>query len=1568
MKMLSPIRRMLALCLIPTLSYRAAAAEPVGILTVKDGLLVHFDAAKGVTGSGGLPPANGTRITRWADQATEVQGDNVALPRDGGIGPFYLNSVPELNGRPAMDFRNGELMTATLSLTPSQSTWFVVFRADFSAEDRVIEFSQQWSTFVSPDSGGKVVARAWRVTGGSFPIDATLGNLASRKQEFFIQSARRSTPDTIHQRLIDRAGQVLTNSATGANATAAATVLAIGGQRPGGTVPYQGLLTGQIAEILVYNRSLTNAERFSVEDYLSWKYFGPADTDGDSLPDEWEQEKFGGLGQSPEGDADGDLLTNRGEFDAGTDPLAADTDGDGLDDSREVALGTSPVNADADGDLASDPIELLAGTDPALAASKPPALFNALAVHGDFESVDAGRFIIRNLAGPGDAVATGGAPVFRAAGISGEGIRLDGTGGIDWGVRPAAAADFTVGLAFRSDVGAGTRFLACQGNRDLTRPGWSILLEDGALVVRAMNASRTASVSFRHPGPVAADAWHHVAFTCDAAGTIVPYLNGSRAGWSPAQGTVPGGLDAGLGTPLLTGMSDDGTHGFTGTLDEFSLWSRVLAEGEIAGLHANLANGIGLDGKTRNGAPAFAKEPQAALAFTGQSFRLEAEAPGASIQWRKNGGNLAGQTATGLLVPNSTAADAGRYSALATFPAAIRPSAEARVTVADFSASQFLKTRANATGENELWIRSMALDGDGLACGIPSFKPNPQGNQLGQVRFLRRSATNPDVWSVVQTINAPTGSGLYFAHSVALEGNTLVVGAYGSNAFGVNRFGRVFVYRRTSATSSWTLQQEIPSPVRGDNDAFGVSIALDGNTLVIAAPGETKAFVYGRTESTWTLQKTLSPPVVDWRTLSYGAVALQGDTLAIGEPYSSLDADNFQGVVHLYRRNQGGPNQWGLVQKIKAPVPADSDEFGTGVALDGNVLAVSNPDKKTIEIYSLNPVTAVPTHAATLPRPVAAGVSVEQNTLFGEQLIVQGDYLLTSNPSDSERGGGAGAAFLYRRDPGSTTRWTLLKKLAGNDIIEGSSFGSALAMQRNEIFVGATEADNHPVDIGAIYGFRTLRDVIPEVLTPPRTLADAGEPYRDEIACRVAAGTAPVISAADPLPAWLTLQDLGGGRAALAGTPPAGTRGDFPIRLRVTEPSSLPASREFILHVSPGNLAPLVLRDPAALAGLEDAAEISSDLHEVFLDGEDGFAGLVFEVVSPARPDLFESVSVSQPGGMLIITPARDANGSADLVVRCIDQGALVAEATFPVTVTAVNDAPQAAALPSITAEPAAPPVSRDLSSFFSDVDIAREGDSLAYSIVGNTAPELFSAVTLDPASGLVDLAFAAYRSGTADLTIRATDLAGEYAESVLRVIVPALPPPVIDTQSTMTLNRQTGLLEQTFTFTNRGQRAIGGFDLAITGLPDGVTLNNASDTIAGGGTIALRRPLGIGESITITVEYFAAVRRTPFTPQTALTLTLPEPPPAPTGEGFAIERCVKMEDGAFLIEFPSVPGDRYEIQYSDNAVDWLASPTTIRAAGNRVQWIDRGPPRTHAVPPSEGSRFYRVKELPPAP
>ena len=54
--------------------------------------------------------------------------------------------------------------------------------------------------------------------------------------------------------------------------------------------------------------------------------------------DEWEQKYFHNLDQTPNGDFDGDGLTNLAEALIGTDPTWADTDGDGISDADEVNI------------------------------------------------------------------------------------------------------------------------------------------------------------------------------------------------------------------------------------------------------------------------------------------------------------------------------------------------------------------------------------------------------------------------------------------------------------------------------------------------------------------------------------------------------------------------------------------------------------------------------------------------------------------------------------------------------------------------------------------------------------------------------------------------------------------------------------------------------------------------------------------------------------------------------------------------------------------------------------------------------------------------------------------------------------------------------------------------------------------------------------------------------------------------------------------------------------------------------------------------------------------------------
>lgn len=93
------------------------------------------------------------------------------------------------------------------------------------------------------------------------------------------------------------------------------------------------------------------------------------DTDADGMADVWEMEHFGDLSQCGTNDDDAvggaDGLTDRQEYENGTDPENADTDGDDLFDGEEVnTYGTDPINPDSDGDLMQDGWEIDHGLDP----------------------------------------------------------------------------------------------------------------------------------------------------------------------------------------------------------------------------------------------------------------------------------------------------------------------------------------------------------------------------------------------------------------------------------------------------------------------------------------------------------------------------------------------------------------------------------------------------------------------------------------------------------------------------------------------------------------------------------------------------------------------------------------------------------------------------------------------------------------------------------------------------------------------------------------------------------------------------------------------------------------------------------------------------------------------------------------------------------------------------------------------------------------------------------------------------------------------------------------------------
>jgi len=146
----------------------------------------------------------------------------------------------------------------------------------------------------------------------------------------------------------------------------------------------------------------------------------------------------------------------------------------------------------------------------------------------------------------------------------------------------------------------------------------------------------------------------------------------------------------------------------------------------------------------------------------------------------------------------------------------------------------------------------------------------------------------------------------YFGVSVSLSGNRLVVGAHFDDAAGTDA-GKVYVY-------DWngTAYVEVAQLTASDAKArgyFGISVAVDGGTLVVGATGDDaagtdagKVYIYDWNGTAYIEVTTITASDAeahDWFGVS---VALSGNRLVVGASGNgTVDSDD--GMVYLYDWN-----------------------------------------------------------------------------------------------------------------------------------------------------------------------------------------------------------------------------------------------------------------------------------------------------------------------------------------------------------------------------------------------------------------------------------------------------------------------------------------------------------------------------------------------------------------------------------------------------------------------------------------------------------------------------------------
>lgn len=229
---------------------------------------------------------------------------------------------------------------------------------------------------------------------------------------------------------------------------------------------------------------------------------------------------------------------------------------------------------------------------------------------------------------------------------------------------------------------------------------------------------------------------------------------------------------------------------------------------------------------------------------------------------------------------------------------------------------------------------------------------NTAGAAAGAAFIFSRNQGGSNVWGLVKRLApAPLPATAEFGRSAALYRDTAAVGAPYEEDF-VNSLGAVYVFQANrGGSNNWGQVRRIKVP-GADAAYLGWSVALWGDVLAVGAVGDDEGaldsgavFLFERNRGgadNWGLLKKVKPPTPQDSAAFGWSVALLGDRLVVGEPQRDADFFN-QGRVFVFERNQDGTDQWGFVTRIDPPTPQTNAWFGASVALINDRIAVGAP-------------------------------------------------------------------------------------------------------------------------------------------------------------------------------------------------------------------------------------------------------------------------------------------------------------------------------------------------------------------------------------------------------------------------------------------------------------------------------------------------------------------------------------------------------------------------------------------------------------------------------------------------
>ena len=343
-------------------------------------------------------------------------------------------------------------------------------------------------------------------------------------------------------------------------------------------------------------------------------------------------------------------------------------------------------------------------------------------------------------------------------------------------------------------------------------------------------------------------------------------------------------------------------------------------------------------------------------------------------------------------------------------------------------------------------------------------------------------------------LTASDAAGLdLFGHSVDMDGDTVVVGAYLDNdtsgAATLYDSGSAYVFEKPgTGWANGTQDAKLTSSDALDRDWFGYSVAVhadatNGDTVVVGGPYNDdfgrqsgSGYVFAEPATGWadaSGDDNLTPTGLSSGNLAGRSVAVAGDTVVVGAPEGDGNAP-WSGAAYVFSADGDSLT---LLGKLTASDGMYGDRFGQSVAVDGDTIVVgayrdhhSSLDSPGSAYVFVKPSAGW--SEATEDAKLTASDAAEKD-LFGISVAIQGETVVVGSFLDDHNSlTNAGSVYVFVKPNAGWVDATQDAKLTASDAGAFERLGRSVAIDANTLVAGADRDDHNSLTYaGSVYVF-----------------------------------------------------------------------------------------------------------------------------------------------------------------------------------------------------------------------------------------------------------------------------------------------------------------------------------------------------------------------------------------------------------------------------------------------------------------------------------------------------------------